>query len=118
MWPPLANADRHDSPHSYPEVKPRIAVMVKKTARRGNTGAHINPHKSRPASASASRRALAVRLNRRYAEPAEKPRSSQAAAEDRSVTVFAGCGRCGRSHPAASQELGIENSDHPQSRHT
>jgi len=28
------------------------------------------------------------------------------------------CGRMGRNHPAASQECGIENSDHPQSRHT
>lgn len=29
-----------------------------------------------------------------------------------------GCGRSGRSHPADSQERGIENSDHPQSRQT
>jgi hypothetical protein len=27
-------------------------------------------------------------------------------------------GRIGRSHPAESQERGIENSDHPQSRQT
>ena len=34
------------------------------------------------------------------------------------VTVFAGCCRCGRSHPAASHEGGMENSDHPQSMQT
>jgi len=39
----------------------------------------------------------------------------QAATVGCMVTVFAGCGR---SHPAASQEGGIENSDHPQSMQT
>ena len=29
-----------------------------------------------------------------------------------------GCGRSDRNHPAESQELGMENSDHPQSRQT
>ena len=42
----------------------------------------------------------------------------QAATVGCMVTVFAGCGRCGRSHPAASHEGGMENSDHPQSRQT
>jgi hypothetical protein len=32
--------------------------------------------------------------------------------------VGTGCGRIGRSHPAESQERGMENSDHPQSRQT
>lgn len=34
------------------------------------------------------------------------------------TTDGAGCGRSERSHPADSQERGIENSDHPQSRQT
>jgi hypothetical protein len=36
-----------------------------------------------------------------------------------SIGVGAGAaGRSDRSHPAESQECGIENSDHPQSTHT
>ena len=42
----------------------------------------------------------------------------QAATVGCMVTVLAGWGRCGRSHPAASHEGGMENSDHPQSVHT
>ena len=39
-------------------------------------------------------------------------------AETADGVAGAGCGRIERSHPAESQERGIENSDHPQSRQT
>jgi hypothetical protein len=39
-------------------------------------------------------------------------------AEEMDGVTATGCGRIGRSHPAESQERGIENSDHPQSRQT
>jgi hypothetical protein len=39
-------------------------------------------------------------------------------AEAMDAVAGAGCGRIERNHPAASQERGIENSDHPQSRQT
>jgi len=39
-------------------------------------------------------------------------------AEEIDAVAATGCGLIGRSHPAESQERGIENSDQPQSRHT
>ena len=63
-----------------------------------------------------------VRLCRLAIERMQKLRSYDARAilcEGAISTLFGtACGPGGRSHPAESQELGMENSDQPQSRQT